>query len=91
MRVTLKHTPPYNLLDPVPHTQFLKHFIALIRYLAAGHGDVGYLRLPVTKSHDEMKREDLDIDEENAPERQMVLDDQEDEQWVKEFREQYES
>src|SRR5438046_8601635 len=34
------HIEPYSLLDNLEHATFLKHFISLIRYLAAGHGNV---------------------------------------------------
>jgi hypothetical protein len=89
MRITLRHTPAYNLLDPGPRTTFLKHFIALMRYLAAGYGDIGHLRLPGTKIHRSLGSDvDETEKEENAPE-WMALDYQEDEQWVDDFGMEY--
>lgn len=90
MRITLRYTPAYNLLDPGPRTTFLKHLIALIRYLAAGLGDVGHLRLPGTKIHRTVGDVvDGSEKEENAPE-WMGLDYQEDEQWINDFGMEYE-
>ena len=88
-RIPLRHTVPYNLLDPIQRTEFLKHFIALIKVLVGGYGNVGHLRLPGTKIHRELERES-EIDEKNPPE-WMVLDYQEDEQWIKNHETQYES
>lgn len=87
-RIPLRHTIAYNLLDPISRTEFLKQFIALIKVLVGGYGNVGHLRLPGTKIHRGLESE---ADEEkNAPE-WMVLDYQENEQWIKNYETQYES
>jgi hypothetical protein len=64
----------------VGHTfkRYSKHFIALVRFLAAGYGNVGHLRLPDTNIHGELDSEN-ETEDENAPD-WMVLDNQEDEQ-----------
>ena len=43
-KVTLHHTHPRSLLKPEERDEFLQEFIALIRCLANGEGDVGFLR-----------------------------------------------
>jgi hypothetical protein len=57
--------------------------------LAAGCGDIGHLRLPGTKIHGELES-DNDMEEENTPE-WMVLDYQEEKQWIRDFSERYEA
>ena len=86
-RIELQHTPSYDLLDPISRTTFLKDFIALIRFLAAGYGNVGHLRLPGTKIHrgltsyNEMKEE--------SGSKWMVSEDMKDESWEKKYKEEY--
>ena len=89
MRIQLYHTPPYNLLDHHQRTAFLKHFIALVRFLAAGFGDVGHLRRTGTKIHREGEIKEVEKDS-VAPD-WMVLDYQEDEHWIREYGTRYES
>lgn len=78
MRIELQYTPAYNLLDHISRTAFLKHFIALVRFLAAGHGNVGHLRLPGTTIHRGLTSES-ETEEESAPD-WMVSDCEEDEE-----------
>ena len=65
-RIKLCHTQRYSLLDHFQRTTFLEHLIALIRYLAEVHGNVGHLRLPGNKIHRDMLETlaTLNIDEE---------------------------
>ena len=50
-KINLHHSTSYDLFHPTQRTDFLRHLIALIRYLAAGKGNVGHLRLPGDKIH----------------------------------------
>lgn len=85
MRIKLEHTQAYNLLDPIARTTFFKHFM---RFLASGHGNVGHLRLPGTAIHRELKIEsESEKEKENAPDWLV----QENEQWLRDYEEEYES
>ena len=95
-RIKLCHTKPDSLVDPIHRTLFLKHFIALIRYLAAGHGNVGHLRLLGDKIHRTLKAIVMDDEEESEEECEeiiapswMVLDVGEEEKWVEKHRYDY--
>ena len=43
-RLNLKHTRRYNLLKTVDRTEFIKEFVALLRFVAAGEANIGHLR-----------------------------------------------
>ena len=43
-KIKLRHTRRYNLINTVQRTEFIKEFIALLRYVAAGDAHIGYLR-----------------------------------------------
>lgn len=43
-RITLHHSEPRSMLDPVQWNQFLEEFASIIRCVAEGYGKVGYLR-----------------------------------------------
>ena len=40
----LNHTQLYNLMNTDDRTEFIKEFVALIRFVAAGEANVGFLR-----------------------------------------------
>ena len=42
-KVKLKHTRRYNLLKTVDRTDFIKEFVALLRFIAAGEANIGHL------------------------------------------------
>jgi hypothetical protein len=42
-RVKLNHTRCYNLFNRVDRTDFIKEFVALLRYIAAGEANIGFL------------------------------------------------
>ena len=63
MRIDLNHIQFYNLLDSIKRIEFIKHFVALLRFLAEGYEDMGHLRrdgnnihrtLPEKKSNKEI-------------------------------------
>jgi hypothetical protein len=43
--VRLQHTHRYNLLKHDERTEFIKEFVALLRFIAAGEANIGELRL----------------------------------------------
>jgi len=43
-KIRLCHTRPYNLMNTEDRTDFIKEFVALLRFVAAGEASVGYLR-----------------------------------------------
>lgn len=42
--LVIHHTRSYNLLDTDCRTEFIKEFIALVRFIASGKASVGLLR-----------------------------------------------
>jgi hypothetical protein len=42
-KIKLHHTCWYNLLLPDQRTEFIRHFVALLRFVAAGECNVGHL------------------------------------------------
>lgn len=88
MQIKLERTQAYNLWDPIARTTFFKQFIALLRFLASGHGNVRHLRLPGTAIHRELKIEsEREKEKDNAPDWLV----QESEQWLRDYEEEYES
>ena len=43
-KIKLNHTRRYNLLNNMDRTEFIKEFVALLRFVAAGEANVGFLR-----------------------------------------------
>src|SRR5947207_6488819 len=50
-KVKLNHTKRYNLLLTGDRTNFIKEFIALLRFIAAGEANIGHLRKDSTMIH----------------------------------------
>jgi len=50
-KIELKHTRRYNLLLTGDRTEFIKEFVALLRYVAAGEANVGHLRKDASVIH----------------------------------------
>jgi hypothetical protein len=42
-KIKLHHTRLYNLCNTMDRTEFIKEFVALIRFVAAGEANIGYL------------------------------------------------
>ena len=42
-KITLNHTRRYNLFNTVDRTEFIKEFIALLRFVASGEANIGHL------------------------------------------------
>jgi len=43
-KIRLQHTRRYNLFSRDDRTEFIKHFVALLRFIAAGEANIGHLR-----------------------------------------------
>ena len=43
-KITLHHTRRHNLLSRDDRTEFIRHFVVLLRYIAAGEANIGHLR-----------------------------------------------
>ena len=43
-KINLNHTRRYNLLNNIDCTEFIKEFVAVLRFVVAGEADVGFLR-----------------------------------------------
>ena len=84
-KIALHHTRSYDLFDPTQCIDFLRHLIALIRYLAAGKGNVGHLRLPGDKIHRVLPPSTgvSGEDESEVPE-WMVMDEKDEAEWLSE-------
>lgn len=55
--IHLCHTRRYNLLHPLDRTEFIREFVALVRFVAAGEANVGHLRKDGNTIHRSMKEE----------------------------------
>jgi len=50
-RINLYHTKLYNLFNAVDRTEFIKEFVALLRFVAAGEANIGHVRKNSTIIH----------------------------------------
>lgn len=80
--VHIKHTRPCNLLDPDFRTAFILDFIALVRFVADGHANVGQLRRSGTPIHRILKPQDNMSEDEVVKPPQAALDDRELASWL---------
>lgn len=85
----INHSQPCNLLDPQSRTTFIIDFIALVRYVADGHSNVGQLRRPGTVIHRAVRPEDNGIPDEIGKPPQAALDDHELANWLRDSAELY--
>jgi hypothetical protein len=80
-RIKLNHSRIYNLVNNVDRTEFIKEFIALVRFVAAGEANVGFLG----KTREEIHRvaSDRNIVDDEPVERppQQDLNDNEAKMW----------
>lgn len=80
-KIKLYHTQTYNLMDTVDRTDFIKEFVALLRFVAAGEAKIGHLR----KDSQVIHRTTADIgavkDEVVLRPPQEALDEDEEEAW----------
>ena len=50
-KIKLNHSRRYSLLHTKDRTDFIKEFVALLRFVAAGEGNVGFLRKDGVEIH----------------------------------------
>ena len=50
-KIKLNHSRRYSLLDTEDRTDFIKEFVALLRFVAAGEANVGFLRKDGVEIH----------------------------------------
>lgn len=50
-KIKLNHSRGYSLLDTEDRTDFIKEFVALLRFVAAGEANVGFLRRDGVEIH----------------------------------------
>ena len=50
-KIKLNHSRRYSLLDTKDRTDFIKEFVALLRFVAAGEANVGFLRKDGVEIH----------------------------------------
>jgi hypothetical protein len=50
-KIKLNHSRRYNLLDTTDRTDFIKEFVALLRFVAAGETNVGFLHKDSVEIH----------------------------------------
>ena len=50
-KIKLNHSRRYSLLDTRDRTDFIKEFVALLRFVAAGEANVGFLRKDGVEIH----------------------------------------
>jgi len=50
-KIILNHTRLYNLFSTADRTEFIKEFVALLRFVAAEEAKVGYLRRDCSAIH----------------------------------------
>jgi len=50
-KVMLNHTRVYNLFNSIDRTEFIRKFVALLRFVAAGEAKVGCLRKDCSAIH----------------------------------------
>jgi hypothetical protein len=81
--IHLRHTRRYNLLHPSDRTEFIREFVALIRFVVAGEANIGHLRKDGTIIHRSVREETgVEGDSETvARPPQEVLDSTEEKLW----------
>ena len=80
-KIKLHHTRLYNLMNPVDRTEFIREFVALLRFVAAGEADVGHLRKDSQAIHRAMDTKGNMEDDPVARPPQQDLDEREEEIW----------
>jgi hypothetical protein len=85
-KLRLHHTRRYNLLLPDQRTEFIKHFVALLRFVAAGECNVGHLSREGGTIHRTLEAGEQG---EGLWPGQMAMDEREAEEWREKFEVEY--
>ena len=75
--IKLHHTRPRSLINPDSRDHFLREFISLIRCLAEGHANVGYLRQDLDDNP--IHKQEEDMEEKRKKKREMREEKEEEE------------
>ena len=80
-RIKLNHSRIYNLVNSIDRTEFIKEFIALIRFIAAGEANVGFLGKTREEIHRIATEESIVDAEQVKRPPQQDLNDNEEKMW----------
>ena len=80
-KVKLNHTKRYNLLLTGDRTNFIKEFVALLRFIAAGEANVGHLRKDRQGIHRAMYMKENPVDDPVLRPPQQDLTEDEENRW----------
>jgi len=80
-KIQLCHTRLYNLINTEDRTEFIKEFVALLRFVAAGEANIGHLRKDSRMIHRITNRGDAAIDKPALRPPQEDLNEAEEEIW----------
>ena len=78
-KLKLNYTRRYNLFQTTDHTEFIREFVTLLRFVAAGKANVGHLRRDSEVIH-RTTIENIRDDVRHAP--QQAQDDSEERVWM---------
>lgn len=81
-KINLNHSRRYSLLDTEDRTDFIKEFVALLRFVAAGEANVGFLRKDGVEIHRTIDvDDDVDDDEQVLHPPQEEMEEVEESSW----------
>ena len=78
-KVQLNHTKRYTLYIAEERTEFIKHTVALFRFVAAGEANIGHVRKDATEIH---RKGDIDEPVEYPPQR--AIDEEDEKRFIEE-------
>jgi hypothetical protein len=81
--IHLHHTRQYTLLHPSDRTEFIREFVALVRFVAAGEASIGHLRKDGNTIHRSKEESGAEGDEIVMRPPQQDLDAREEADWRK--------
>jgi hypothetical protein len=81
-KINLNHSRRYSLLETKDRTDFIKEFVALLRFVAAGEANVGFLRKDGVEIHRTMDVDgEVDDDEQILHPPQEEMEEVEESSW----------
>lgn len=80
-QIKLSHTRLYNLMNTSDRTEFIKEFVALLRFVAAGEACVGHLRKDSAAIHRSMETGGVSAEDPILYPPQEDLNEREEEAW----------
>lgn len=61
-KIYLNHTRRYNLFNTTDRTEFIKQFVALLRFTTAGEANIGHLQKDSRVIHRTIDDSDIDLE-----------------------------